>query len=187
MGGVGIPVFHSGEYRPVLHRPAGAVEAVRNYSVPVRQYSVRVPAEKLDDKPALLSLAEHSGSVERKLDYPLALRLRYRRYPRANEVLSEEHTEHRRLRRSVVLPLSEAYPSPAPNAPDIEVTPFAARLYGQDKLRSRGLIYFFDLSSVKHARKLADKLREEYYVNRHQSSSTAILKSSSRRSRSPRR
>ena len=81
------------------HFKVHAPQAVEDAPLAVRQDEVRIAAHDLEDQVLLRGAAHLVGTVEREVDEPLHPRLRDRGELPADEVLAQQHTEHRRLRR----------------------------------------------------------------------------------------
>ena len=89
------------------HLKVHAPQAVEDASLAVRQDEVRVAAHDLEDQVFLRGAAHLVGAVEREVDEPLHPRLRDRGEFPPDEVLAQQHAEHRRLRRVLLRDIGE--------------------------------------------------------------------------------
>ena len=81
------------------HLKIDPAQAIEDPPVRARQDEVRVAAHDLEDEVLLRGASHLVGAVEGEVQQPLHLRLLHPDQPPARQMLTQQHAEHRRLRR----------------------------------------------------------------------------------------
>ena len=74
-----------------------AAQAVDDASLRIEQHKVRPPAHAFEHELLLAHLSEFVRALERQDHHALEVRLLDRKHARADQMLAQQHTEHRRL------------------------------------------------------------------------------------------
>ena len=167
-GRLGVSVYHAGQQPPVgLLAEIQAAEGV--YDVPggVDEYDVRGPAHELRYEPHRALHAQLVAGGEANLAEALPARLSHGLYPRAAEVLPEQHTEHGRLIRVLVLPARVVQPRPGPGGGYDELLRPLAGVEREQYGVPRGLLYAVYSRAGHRPRELAHERGEQYGVQCH--------------------
>ena len=101
--------------------------------------------------------------------HALVLRLGHAVYPRADEVLAQQHAEHRRRLRVLVAPGGEVQPGHAHARGDEELLGPLPRIQRKEQQVPCGLLHLVYVRALKLGRKFVYKCRKAHCVKRHRS------------------
>ena len=128
---------------------------------------VGLAAEHLHNKLLFHRRAHFVARVEVQNQQPLKVRLHERFDPRADKVLAQQHTEHRRLLRVFKAPLRQMHARAADAAVDEKLFVAVACAQTQQQQVALRLLHLVNLRAGDARFQFAGQPREKYSVQRH--------------------
>ena len=151
----------------LAHGGIHAAHAVDDVPVGADENDVRLAAKHLDDEPLFDRCAEFIAAVEIQHEHTLKVRLRNTRDARADEVLAQEHAEHRRFGRVFKRAGREMHPRAAHAAVHEQLCVAALCAHGQQQQVALRLLHLVDARTGQALRQLLRQSVQKNCVHWH--------------------